>query len=235
MRPFLSARWERVLLVAWAVPDRLVTPLVGPGLRLDRVRGSAVVTLLAYDRVGTRAYGLHLPDGPVLDFRVHVRDSSRRGHVSLRRFGSKRMHAWAWRLGTGESERVVPYGREGEDHVVQFANRPHLVGWSASGALVHPGPGSVEQDLLERRFGYVGNATTRFYRLEHPLWRTWEKAEAKLDVQFGLLLGASWSFLCGEVPIATLLAEGSEVSAWPARAWDGGADDRKVPELAHGV
>src|SRR5688572_8791894 len=108
MRPFLSARWERVLLVAWAVPDRLLLPLVGPGLRLDRVRGAAVVSLIAFDRLDTRAWGLPVPDGSVIDFRAHIRDSHRRGHVSLRRFGDGRVHAWAWRMGTGEAERVVP-------------------------------------------------------------------------------------------------------------------------------
>jgi uncharacterized protein len=235
MRPFLNARWERVLLIAWAVPDALLLPLVGPGLRLDRVRGAAVVSLMAFDRVGTRAYGLRIPDGPALDFRVHVRDSHRRGHKSLRRFVDSRFHAWAWRLGTGESERVVPYGREGDDHVLEFGNRPHLVGWRASGELVHPGRGSVEQELLERRFGFVGDPVSRFYRLEHPVWRVRERVDPRIDVHFGLLFGAQWAFLHGETPIATLLAEGSDVNAWPSRAWDGGADDRKVPELVREV
>jgi Uncharacterized conserved protein (COG2071) len=57
-RLFLSARWQDLILLNYAVPDALLVPLPPAGLELDRYRGSAFVSLVAFDFLDTRVMGV---------------------------------------------------------------------------------------------------------------------------------------------------------------------------------
>ena len=52
------------------------------------------------------------------------------------------------------------------------------------------------------------------YAVEHPLWRVYPEAAALVDLDFGTVYGADWSFLTGRAPEHVTLAEGSAVAVF---------------------
>ena len=67
---------------------------------------------------------------------------------------------------------------------VNFAGEPTL-----------PAPGSSEEFLVARHWGYLARHAnlTREYRLDHPPWRVWSSAEARLTPGAGPLFGDRFS------------------------------------------
>lgn len=236
MRPLLVSKWEDVLVVSWAVPDEILVPSVPAGLRLDRVQGKAMVSLVCANVASVSTWGIRWPrvsDVPALGLAFYVRDTHRRGICLLGGFlGSGLLgRAGRWLLREPAESANLTTTRDGL--ALARGERTHRVTWRAEGDWIHPGRDTPEHLLLERRFLFAApkRGMTRMIRFEHPIWRVRERVEPEIDVDFGALWGPEWEFLAGEVPRSVLLAEGSDVGVYPARAWDGGADDRRVPAL----
>src|SRR4051794_22295162 len=86
-RAFLTAQWTNLILANYAVPDALVLPYLPPGLELDRHEGRAFVSLVAFDFVGTRVFGIPWPgyrDFPEVNLRFYVRCGADRGVCFIR-------------------------------------------------------------------------------------------------------------------------------------------------------
>src|SRR5437868_12171774 len=96
-RPFLTARWSNVFLATYAVPDDLLLPRLPPGLVLDRRAGQAFVSLVAFDFIDTRVFGIPWPgyrSFPEVNLRFYVRCGEQRGVVFIRELVSPRLVAW---------------------------------------------------------------------------------------------------------------------------------------------
>jgi len=219
-RPFLRARWTDLLLVTYAVPDALLAPRLPAGLALDRWNGQALVSLVAFDFVDTRVWGIPWPGFvrfPELNLRFYVRDGQRRGVCFLREYVPNRIVAWLARTLYNEPYRGVPYRKHGAAHVLAAGGRDHRIAWTASGDLDTPPTTSLAHFLKEHEWGFgarrSGEATA--YRVEHPVWRTWPTVEHELDVDFGVLYGEPFAVLNGASPLSVLAAEGSAVAVYP--------------------
>lgn len=234
MQPWLVARWEDVLVARWRVPDDVVRPYVPPGLRLDRTDGRAVACVVSATIRSPSFLGISVPGAsavPLLALVFTVRDAHRRGvgligaHVGNTPLAA--LVRWGWRApvksargAAGSAARTLVVGG-GEQRVT----------WCAEGERVHPGRDSADHLLLERRFAFLGRGGgTAMVRMERPPWRVYERVEATLELDHAALWGPQWGFLAETPPDGTLLAEGSELAFYPRRAWDGGADERRVPE-----
>ena len=60
-RPFLTARWESLVLLNYACPASLLEPLVPPGTTLDTWRGQHLISLVGFLFRDTRLLGLSIP------------------------------------------------------------------------------------------------------------------------------------------------------------------------------
>mgnify|MGYP001798463175 CR=1 FL=1 len=60
-RPFMTARWENLLVVTYGVPDDVVGRLLPRGLELDPLGGEARVIFVAFVFARTWGYVLELP------------------------------------------------------------------------------------------------------------------------------------------------------------------------------
>jgi uncharacterized protein YqjF (DUF2071 family) len=220
-RPFLRARWLDVLLVTYAVPDELLAPRLPGGLELDRWEGRALVSLVAFDFVDTRVWGIPWPgfvSFPELNLRFYVRDGQRRGVCFLREYVPSRFVSWLARTFYNEPYHGVPYHKDGAAHVLSVGGREHRIAWTPSGDLETPPQTSLAQFLKEHEWGFgtrrTGEPTS--YRVEHPVWRTWPAVEHTLDLDFGLLYGAAFAVLNRASPLSVICAEGSAVAVYPA-------------------
>ena len=107
------------------------------GLDLDRWEGSALVSLVAFDFVDTRVWGLPWPGFvgfPELNLRFHVRDGQRRGVCFVREYVPSRLVSWLARTLYNEPYHGVRYRKEVGAHVLTVGHRDHCITWTCSGA-----------------------------------------------------------------------------------------------------
>jgi len=236
-RPFLTARWENLLLVTYAVADDVVARHLPRGLEIDRLGGAARVSFVAFDFARTRVYGLAIPghvNFPEINLRFYVRAGSDRGIIFVREFVP--------RLGVVVGARVrynEPYVRipmrsdvrpaEGKPDRLRvrhvFGDRLSSVTAEveASGAL--PEDGSDGRWLTHQEFGFgqTRRGELRQYRVAHPLWPLHEVHGVDLDIDFAGLYGAEWAFLGRATPSHVTFAAGSEVAVYPPAAEPAGS------------
>jgi uncharacterized protein len=110
-RPFLTARWSNLAIITWEVPPALLEPHLPAGLELDRRGGAAFASLVAFDFLGTRVWGVAWPglsDFPEINLRFYVRLGERRGVVFIREFVPSPLVAWVARAIYNEPYLAAP-------------------------------------------------------------------------------------------------------------------------------
>jgi uncharacterized protein YqjF (DUF2071 family) len=88
----------------------------------------------------------------------------------------------------------------------------HRLAVDFSGPAAVPAPGSLEEFLAERHFGYVAaDRATREYRVDHPPWRIWRATAARLSPAAADSFGPRFARALARDPVSAFVAEGSHV------------------------
>ena len=227
-RPFLTARWQHLALLNYAVEDERLAPYLPEGLSLDRLDGQAHVSLVAFDFTDTRVLGVPWPGYrhfPEINLRFYVRQGERRGVVFVREYVPKRLIAWIARWLYNEpyvyapmTSAVTPAGEgvtvEHQLHVGGRAQRLHI---TAAGPPVVPSEESEAHFFKEHTWGFGrtrrGQPIT--YEVWHPVWATYPVERVDLDWDWGLVYGPEWADLNQREPRSVFLAQGSPVAVAP--------------------
>ncbi|HEX3872742.1 MAG TPA: DUF2071 domain-containing protein [Solirubrobacteraceae bacterium] len=231
-RPFLTARWENLLVVTYAVPESLVAGHLPRGLSIDRLGGQARVSFVAFDFARTRVFGLPIPGNvnfPEVNLRFYVRAGDDRGIVFIRELVPKLAVVVVARVSYNEPYTRVPMrsdvGRVAGDasrlrvrHVL--GERLSVVTAEVDAAGVVPADDSDGRWLTDHEFGFgrTRRGEMRQYRVEHPLWPLHTVHSVDLDVDFAGLYGPDWAFLARATPSHVTFAAGSEVAVYPPGA-----------------
>src|SRR5262245_29274579 len=115
-RPFLTARWEHLLLLNYLVEPRLLASLVPRGTELDSWQGRTYCSLVGFRFVDTRLLGLPMPwhrDFDEVSLRFYVRRTTgagelRRAVVFVRELVPRWAIATLARLAYNEPYLAVP-------------------------------------------------------------------------------------------------------------------------------
>ncbi len=236
--PFLTARWENLALVTYAIrPDR-IAEILPPGCEADRLpttgsyrdstEGNAFVSLVAFDFLDTRVGGIRWPgfvNFPEVNLRVYVRRDGKRGVAFVRELVPQAFVAWAARTLYGEPysaadmESEVHHDAESirVRHRFRFGGRTHELEVVGAPTPYLPDEGSIEHFFKEHDHGFGTDREGRRveYRVHHPRWRVYEVRSHDIDVDFGAAYGDAWAFLTDEEPFSVALAEGSGVAVHP--------------------
>ncbi|HWH09833.1 MAG TPA: DUF2071 domain-containing protein [Solirubrobacteraceae bacterium] len=231
-RPFLTARWENLLVVTYAVPDAAVARHLPDGLSIDRLGGSARVSFVAFDFARTRVYGVPVPwcvNFPEVNLRFYVRAGDDRGIVFIREFVPRWPVVGVARVRYNEPYVRIPMrsdvrptggdpGRLRVRHVL--GRRLSVVTADVAAAGQPPADRSDGRWLTHQEFGFgrTRRGAVRQYRVEHALWPLHEVHSLDLDVDFAGLYGAEWAFLGDSTPSHVTFAGGSEVAVYPPGA-----------------
>jgi uncharacterized protein YqjF (DUF2071 family) len=227
-RPFLTARWINVALLSYAVPDRLLGPRLPTGLALDRWEDRAFVSLVAFEFVDTRVRGVSWPGFtrfPEVNLRFYVREGERRGVVFVRELVPSRLVALLARLLYNEPYGVARMRSSAETtpagirvaHEFPWRGRAQRITVEARSPAVPAAETGAVHFFKEHAWGYGMDRRRRLlrYAVDHPTWRVHLDAIARLELDFGAVYGAEWSFLTGQAPEHVALAEGSQVAVYP--------------------
>jgi hypothetical protein len=216
--------------VSYAVPDSLLAPRLPPALALDRWEDRAFVSLVAFDFVDTRVAGVAWPGFtrfPEVNLRFYVREGDRRGVVFLRELVPARMVALLARLLYNEPYRVARLRSATERwsdririaHELVWAGRRQRIAVEGRWPAEPAAETGATHFFKEHAWGY---GTDRLggllrYAVEHPTWRVYPGATARVELDFGVVYGPEWAFLTGLAPDHVALAEGSPVAVYPSQ------------------
>ena len=227
-RPFLTARWVNLALLSYPVPDAVLTPRLPPGLVFDRWQGQAFVSLVAFDVRDTRVRGVAWPglrDFPEVNLRFYVREGDRRGVVFIRELVPSRAVALVARLLYHEPYEASPLRSVTETTadririVHEFTSRGRRQRITVDGR--RPSEPAAETGAThffkEHAWGYGRDRRGGLlrYAVDHPRWRVYPDATARVELEFGDVYGPEWSFLTAAAPEHVAFAEGSPVAVYP--------------------
>ncbi len=227
--PFLTASWRRLATITWKVPDRVVAPLLPPGLELDRWHGSALASVLGFEFTDAAVLGVpaigfrHFPEW---NLRFYVRDlrTDRRGITFVQEMIPRALVSTAARQLYGEPYAAVPYEYECREeaggfvatHRVKAGGGAHAIRVKTSGTPWVPASGSFEHFLEQVSWGFRERGGRRqAYRVEHAVWGIWPWCEIDLAARFEHLYGPDWAVLDAEKPVSKFVADGSPVEVFP--------------------
>src|SRR5262245_50427943 len=226
--PFLTADWHNLFLATYAVSPSLLEKRLPPGLRLDLRDGQAFVSLVAFEFLNTRVFGIGWPGyrhfGEI-NLRFYVRHGDQRGVVFIREFVPQRLVAWMARWLYNEPYLAAPLvaTRQEEadsvrmDYRLTFAGRQHQIHVEGARPSFRPGDDSLEHFFTEHHWGY---GTTRRgqgirYQVDHDVCEVYPVRSFHLDFDFAAVYGPEWGFLAGATPYSTVFAAGSPIRVFP--------------------
>lgn len=232
-RPFLTARWEDVILLNPACPLDPLEPLVPRGTVLDLWHGEALVSLVGFLFNDTRLFGLHIPLHTTFEevnLRFYVRRTTpsgetRRGVVFVRELVPRRAIAAVARWRYNEPYLAVPMAHRsslertsGGAASYSWAHRrsPFVLSADVTGSASLPAPGSEAEFITEHYWGYTRqrNGETLEYHVEHPKWPIREATGAGVSGRLSTLYGSTFGDILSRPHRSAFVASGSAVSVY---------------------
>lgn len=233
-RPFLTARWEDLLLLNYACPSELIEPLLPRGTRLDRWGEETLISLVGFMFRDTRVRGLAIPCHRTFEevnlrfYVVHETPQGelRRGVVFIRELVPRTAIALVARAVYKEPYLAVPMShavaldpRTGgtASYTWSHAGSEFRLEATASGAACESPEGSEAEFITEHYWGYTrrSGGRTAEYRVEHPRWQVWNAESASFSGAAEPLYGARIAEILADRPRSAFLAVGSQVAVYP--------------------
>ena len=230
-RPFLTARWENLVLLNYACAAEILDPLVPHGTLLDRWEGEALVSLVGFMFADTRLMGRRVPFHHTFEevnLRFYVRrvaadGAIRRAVVFVRELVPRRAIATIARRFYNEPYIAVPMSHESSlarenggstSYSWSYRGEPFELKATVFGASALPAPGSEAEFITEHYWGYAiqRSGGTVEYRVEHPQWRVWQASGATLQCDARTLYGAEFHECLSGRSSSSFLAEGSAIT-----------------------
>lgn len=230
-RPFLTARWEHLVLLNYTVDPVLLRPLVPAGTELDPWEGRHLVSLVGFRFLDTRLLGIPVPghrDFEEVNLRFYVRRRGpdgawRRGVVFLRELVPRRAIAAVARIAYHEPYLAVPMA-----HAVTitqeaggraryawwFRGEPFALSATVAGPALPLRPGSEAGFITEHYWGYTRqrDGGTLEYRVDHSPWEVWRAIASAFTGPGALLYGPDLGRVLSARPDSAFLALGSPVA-----------------------
>lgn len=225
--PFLTARWENLVLLNYACPRALLEPLAPAGTELDSWDGHTLISLVGFLFVDTRLLGVPVPFHrrfEEVNLRFYVRRSApdpRRAVVFIRELVPRRAIAAIARVVYNEPYIALPMRHRSS---LTPTGGEISYGWRHRGAdfelgarvvgAAGPLPVSSEAEFItEHYWGYTRqrDGGTLEYQVEHPPWRVWTAADSWFSGDAGSLYGPDFGALLSSPPRSAFVAVGSPV------------------------
>jgi uncharacterized protein len=229
MKPFLTARWENLVMINWKVAPALLNPYVPAGTELDTFNGDALLSVVAFQFLNTRVLGMPIPfhvDFEEINLRFYVvrkfGNEYRRGVVFIREFVPRFWIAFVARALYNEPYRAVSMGHriehtENAERSGVFRwriEREHVIEFQTIEKQVALEVGSREAFIAEHYWGYTRqkDGRTMEYQVEHPTWRIWRDIKVNMDWDPSKSYGRELAEALSRPPDFSFLAQGSVVS-----------------------
>lgn len=227
-RIFLTAEWRNLVIASYHAPAELLAPHLPKGLDLDLIEDAPTVSLVAFEFLNTRVFGVPWPgfvNFPEWNLRFYVKTREhipRRGVVFVREFVPSRIVSGIARKLYNEPYAAAPmrFAAQTKDSIstarceVVFNRATHTLDATASSTLEVPHDTSTATLIKEHQWGFgtTRAGQTLCYEVMHPVWRVHQNATCMVSVDWAKMYGKEWSVMQHMAPFSTVLAEGSAIT-----------------------
>jgi hypothetical protein len=222
-RRFLTAEWNNILMLNYAVDASLLAPFVPAGTELDLFNGRTYLSLIGFEFNRTRIFGLAIPfhqSFEEVNLRFYVRRSSKRGVVFIRELVPKYAVAAVARFAFQENYSRVPMSHRIDAVEAEYAwgsgpDRCSMrIVTHAAGSL--PPDGSESQFITEHYSGYAKqrDGGCLEYEVQHPRWPVKAAKRAGFSGDAARLYGAEIARVLMHEPDSAFLIDGSPVTVF---------------------
>jgi uncharacterized protein len=230
-RPFLTARWEHLVLLNYSVDPALLRPLVPQATELDSWDGQTLVSLVAFRFLDTRLLSLPIPghrhfEEANLRFYVRRRGPDgvwRRAVVFIRELVPRWAIATVARIVYNEPYLAVPMTHSlaispatggTVTYGWRFRGAVYTLTATVQGAASPFRPGSEAEFITEHYWGYTRqrDGGTLEYQVEHIPWLVWTTTHAAFSGPVTPLYGSDFDRVLSAAPRSAYVALGSPVA-----------------------
>ena len=229
---FLTAEWKHLAMLNYEIEPSVLVPYVPKGTELDLSYGQNLVSVVGFLFVKTRVFGIPIPlhrDFEEVNLRIYVRrkaeDGWRRGVVFIKEIVPRAAIALTARLLYNEPYIALPMAHQIEvetgsvksvEYSWRFGGRQNSLKLTTRGEAQPLTEGSEAEFITEHYWGYNAqrDGSTLEYRVEHPRWRVYDVADAKLDCDVASLYDQRFCDSLNHKPSSAFLAEGSVVTVF---------------------
>ena len=227
-RAFLSAEWRNLAMLNFRVDPAILARFVPRGTELDFFQGTTYISVVGFQFLRTRIFGvLPVPfhvNFDEVNLRFYVRrregDEVRRGVVFVKEVVPRRAIACVARWSYGEKYIACPMRHEisgaqspSARYEWKFQNKWCGMGATAASIPLLPQEGSLEQFITEHYWGYSTKRGGRSveYRVSHAPWRVWTASKARFEGDGAAMYGEVFDECLSRPPDSAFIAEGSKV------------------------
>jgi uncharacterized protein len=226
---FLTAEWNNILMLNYAVDAALLERFVPSGTELDVFEGKTYLSLVGFEFNRSRIFGFTMPFHQAFEevnLRFYVRRSSRRGVVFIQELVPRYAVAAVARFVFKENYSCVPMAHRIETHAEVDAVEAEyawgsgpgrcLMRIETEGACFLPPDGSASQFITEHYWGYAAQpgGGCLEYEVQHPRWRVRKAKRISFSGNTVGLYGAQIARALMRNPDSAFLAEGSPVTVF---------------------
>ena len=234
-RKFLTAEWRNLVMLNYSVDPSLLLSSVPRGTELDLWHDKAFVSLVGFQFLKTRVFGISFPfhrNFDEINLRFYVKrneaNETRRGVVFIKEIVPRRVIAAVARAFYGENYVSLPMSHkllatDQNSTAAEYAWKSQA-SWNklqlwAAGKPELPVGGSEEQFITEHYWGYASQKDGRCveYRVEHLPWRVWRAQSSWFEGDATSVYGSNLAATLTCPPTSAFLAEGSPVTVFRGR------------------
>jgi len=228
---FLSAGWHDLLFANYIVSPDVLLPLVPEGTDLDLYNGDCYVSLVAFQFLNTKVFGVPAfsrRNFDEINLRFYVKrplpdGTERNGVVFIQEIVPSRLIAWTARALYGENYIAMNMEHEiavinDREKTVRYRCGVKDLNNSISAVVSSDadtyGVGALESYVTEHYWGYSGKPRTRTveYEVKHPRWPVNKINEYSIEFDFGGLYGAPYQSLSETDPTSVFYCQGSDIT-----------------------
>ena len=224
---FLTAEWNNLLMLNYAVDTSLLEPFVPAGTDLDAFEGKTYLSLVGFEFNRTRVLGLAVPfhqNFEEVNLRFYVRRAAKKGVVFIRelvpRYAVAAIARWAFH----ENYSCVPMSHRTEagraEYTWKLGSAPRsercVMKIETEGESFLPPEGSLSQFITEHYWGYASQkgGGCLEYEVQHPPWNVWNAKSASFSGNVDALYGHEFAQVLKREPDSAFLAKGSLVTVF---------------------
>jgi uncharacterized protein YqjF (DUF2071 family) len=222
---FLTAEWNNLLMLNYAVDPSLLEPFVPAGTELDAFEGKTYLSLVGFEFNRTRVLGFAIPfhqNFEEVNLRFYVRRGSKRGVVFIRELVPRYAVAAIARWAFNENYSCVPMSHRIEagkaEYTWMLGSSRCVMKVETEGDSFLPPEGSLSQFITEHYWGYAAQkgGGCLEYEVRHPPWSVWNGKRAIFSGNPDGLYGDHIARVLKREPDSAFLAKGSPVTVFKA-------------------
>ncbi len=221
---FLTAKWQQLILVNYAINPDILKPFIPKGTELDFYKNTCYISLVGFLFKDTNVLGIKLPyhiNFEEVNLRFYVKHKDKRGVVFIKEIVPKPLITLIANSLYKEHYQTCKMAHqwlESDLHkTVEYAWKIKNQWQSISVTAEHKEqtilPNTEAEFITEHYYGYTKHKQQTFeYEVTHPSWKQYPVLDYQINIDFALTYGHEFDFLNSAKPMSVLLAKGSEIS-----------------------